>query len=243
MRPSVPDYGIRYDAVLIMSTYKRNELVQKTLAQLRDEPTRYRVKLLVLNDGNALDDMQLIIEENPEVLFLHNSKNNGKRQYWKTITTLLQEASKIRYEYLIQIDDDHEPVNRFFDTIISHIRELEPDTILKYVTNENGADWGYSHWVDGGTAYPRAFLDDIGHRIRRIPHERWWANPQASSGVWMQVTQKLNQFDYKVECLSNSMANHLGYKDSVMNTALRREKQLRTLNFSKEWQGDGTRSR
>ena len=231
-----PD-GTEYDAVLIMSTYKRIELLEKTLDQLREEKTRYKVKLLILNDGNPLEDMAPLERKNPDVLFFHNRVNNGKRRYWRTVTTLLQEASRFHYHYLIQMDDDFEPVDHFFDTIIGYLHGLEPGTILKYVTTEHGADWGFSDWVDGGSAYPKAFLDQIGHRIERIPFWRWLVHPQASSGVWPQVTQKLNELGYKVEFLSNSMADHLGYRDSVMNTALRLEKEMKTLNFSKKWPG------
>ncbi len=229
--------GIHYDAVLVMATYKRTELLRRTVSQLRDEQTRYRVKIVVLNDGNPADEIAPVVRENLDVRFLHNKFNNGKRRYWKTITRLLQEASVFRYRYLIQMDDDFEPVENFFDTIIGYLDEAEPNTILKYVTTENGADWGVAHWVDGGSAFPRSFLDRIEHRVDRIPLRRWLIHPHASSGVWPQLTEKLNALGYKVEFLSNSMADHLGYRDSVMNTELRRKKEMRTLNFSKKWPG------
>lgn len=228
---------IEYDAVLIISTYKRIELLRQTLHQLRNEQTRYRVKILVLNDGNPLEEIAPIVRENPEVMFLHNRINNGKRRYWKTVTTLLGYARRFDYRFLIQMDDDFEPVLDFFDTIISYLNGLESGTILKYVTTENAADWGFADWVDGGTAYPRDFLDQIDHRIKRIPFWRWLINPHASSGVWLQVSKKVNALGYRVEFLSNSMADHLGYRDSVMNTALRREKELKTLKFKKKWEG------
>lgn len=226
-----------YDAALVIATYRRNHYLRKTLTQLREEDTRHTVKIIVLNDGNPLQDIAPIMAENPDVVFLHNSKNNGKRRYWKTITTLLQAASGFRYHYLIQMDDDHAPVNNFFDTIVSHLHELDSSTILKYVTNENSAAWEFEHWVDGGAAYPRAFLDAISHKIDRVPRRRWLRNPRASSGVWLQVTKKLNAFGYQVRFLEFSMANHLGYEDSVMNTELRRKKPLKTLNFSRDWPG------
>lgn len=228
---------VEYDAVLIMATFKRNELLARTLCQLRNEETRFHVKILVLNDGNPPVDMVPIMRENPHVVFLHNRTNHGKWRYWKTVTRLLQEASRFRYRYLIQMDDDFEPVENFFDTIIGYLDGAEPDTILKYVTTENSADWGVDHWVDGGTAYPRAFWDCVGHRIDRIPLRRWLIRPSLSSGVWRQVTDKLNALGYEVEFLRNSMADHLGYRDSVMNKAVRRKKEMKTLNFSKKWEG------
>ncbi len=228
---------IEYDAVLIISTYRRTALLRQTLHQLRNEQTRYRVKILVLNDGNPSEEMAPIVRENPDTLFLHNKVNNGKRRYWKTVTTLLGNASRFDYRFLIQMDDDFEPVADFFDTIIGYLNGLESGTILKYLTTENAAGWGFADWVDGGTAYPRAFLDQIGHRIERIPFWRWLIHPHASSGVWQQVTEKVNALGYRVEFLENSMADHLGYRDSVMNTALRRDKELKTNNFSKRWAG------
>jgi D-beta-D-heptose 7-phosphate kinase/D-beta-D-heptose 1-phosphate adenosyltransferase len=226
-----------YDAVLTIATYRRTEILRRTLAQLREEQTRYRVQILVLNDGNPRPDMDPVIRENPDVLFLHNAINNGKHRYWTTVSTLLQEASRFRYNFLIQMDDDHQPVDDFLDTIIEYLYRLEPDTILKFITNENSPDWGTPHWVDGGAAYPRSFLDQIGHTIDEVPLQRWADEPQASSGVWHQVTRKLNALNYKVEFVDPSMANHLGYRDSVMNAALRRKHELRTLNFSKKWPG------
>lgn len=226
-----------YDAVLVISTYRRNELLRTTLRQLRDEDTRYRVQLIVINDGNPLHTMKPIMRENPDVLFLHNRLNHGKHRYWKTVTKLLRAASQFRYQFLIQMDDDFMPVNNFFDTIVAHLYRMPPRTILKYVTNENGPEWGYEHWVDGGAAYPRAFLDQISHKIDRVPLRRWIKQRWLSSGVWRQVTEKLNALDYKVEFLQNSMADHLGYRDSVMHPELRRTHQLKTASFSNEWQG------
>jgi hypothetical protein len=71
--------------------------------------------------------------------------------------------------------------------------------------------------------------------IDEIPLSRWKNDESLSSGVWQQISMKLNKYNFKVVSPKSSLANHLGYKDSVMNKELRKNQNLKTKNFNKEW--------
>jgi hypothetical protein len=222
-----------YDFIVITSSYKRNEMLKGILEKITTQQTDYSYKIIVLNDGNNIQEFNEIFNNFENITILHNEKNNGKFYYWKTITTLLKEVDKFNYKYLIQLDDDHDPVDTFLNKIHSHFKSNGEKSILKMVVNinYNQKRWGYSHWVDGGSVYPKFVFDDIGYYINEINMNRWKNNSHLGSGVWQQVSQRINSKKIKVFIADKSFANHLGYKDSVMNTEERKKNNLKTINL------------
>lgn len=222
-----------YDFIVMTSSYKRNKMLKGILEKITTQQTDYSYKIIVLNDGNNIQEFNESFKDFENITILHNEKNNGRFFYWKTITTLLKEVDKFNYKYLIQLDDDHDPVDDFLNKIHSHFKLNGEKSILKMVVNKDydKKRWGYSHWVDGGSVYPKFVFDNIGYYINEIGINRWKNNSSLGSGVWQQVSQRINSKKITVFIPNKSFANHLGYKDSVMNTEERKKHNLKTINL------------
>lgn len=230
-----------YDFVIMIATYKRNEILENIISKINSEKSDYTFKIILLNDGNNIEQFETIFSKYENIKILHNLKNNSKEEYWKTINTLLLEVKKYDFKYLIQLDDDHDPIKNFLNKLMTDLKRYNNETILKLVVNYNyinekmeiSRKWGLKEWVDGGTVYPKIIFDKIGYYINEIPKSRWKKNKFLGSGVWEQVSKRFNKFNFKTLTPIESYANHLGYKDSIMNTELRKKQHLKTINYKK----------
>jgi GT2 family glycosyltransferase len=226
-----------YDFIIITSTYQRNEMLKSILEEINSQETDFSYKIIVLNDGNNVEEFNTYFSEVENVKILHNNKNNGKYEYWKSIDTLFKEANKYNFKYLIQLDDDSYPVQNFLNTVVEFFNKNN-NTILKLMVTENhnfnskmevNKKWGMNHWVDGGTAYPKIIFDTIGYRINEIPKSRWYKAEWLGSGVWEQVSKRFNKHNFKTYNPPKSYLNHLGYKDSIMNSEERKKRNLKSI--------------
>jgi hypothetical protein len=222
-----------FDFIIITSTYKRNEMLKGILEKITTQQTDYSYKIIVLNDGNNIQEFNEIFNNFENITILHNEKNNGRFYYWKTITTLLKESNKYNFKYLIQLDDDFDITTELFNKLMS--LNIKNNEILKlHLDNSsNSKRWGMKKWVDGGTLYTIDFLKKIDFTISEIGLNRWKSDPKKSSGVWEQVSRKANAYNYNILTPNISYFYHLGYNNSEMNKELRKEINIKSINFLK----------
>ena len=136
---------------------------------------------------------------------------------------------------MIQADDDFEPTSNFFKKFDLITKLLKDKSVIKmhYPDGYDKPRWDLNHWVDGGAAYPKKFLELINYKIDEISKSRWDNRPRLSDGVWHQISQKLNRFGYKVELPSFSFFNHLGIYESKMFQSKNEKPRLITNKFIK----------
>ena len=84
-----------FDFIIITSTYKRNDMLKQILDKINSQQTNYTYKIIVLNDGNNVEEFNSIFNNTENVEILHNEKNNGKHYYWKSVDKLLKATKKI----------------------------------------------------------------------------------------------------------------------------------------------------
>jgi hypothetical protein len=221
------------DFIITISTFNRNDILSKIIDKINSENSKHNYKIIIYNDGNDIDSFSKTFESKDNVSIINGAQNHGKIFYWKSINYLLEEIKKYDYKYCIQLDDDHYPTSSFFDKINKIYASIDQSCITKAVINDNYLDqrWGYKHWVDGGSIYPKVIFETIGYYIRPIPINRWSKNNLLSSGVWRQITKRINKYNFKVLTPNISLAKHICEKDSIMNTELRKKQPLKTINF------------
>lgn len=224
-----------FDFIIISATYKRNDMLKQILDKINSQQTNYSYKIIILNDGNNIEEFNATFNTINNIEILHNEKNNGKYYYWKSVDKLLKAAKNFNFKYLIQLDDDHDPTEDFLNSAEDFFNENNTAKILKMVVNKDydKKRWNLIDWVDGGSIYKKEVFDIIGYNIKEIPLTRWKNNNNLGSGVWQQVSERINKKNINVFIPKKSFANHLGYKDSIMNTELRKKEHLKTINFKK----------
>jgi hypothetical protein len=168
--------------------------------------------------------------------YSESSKNNNKHFYWKTINILLQISDTYKSHAIIQIDDDFIICDSFIDNLMDKFfkskEESNKNIAIQYHINTiREKYWGFENGVDGGVLFDTKFLKEIGFKIDPIDLSRWDDKPYLSSGVWHQITWKINQNNLLTYKINYSLVYHDGNEDSKMNTDLRQNNPLETLKY------------
>jgi hypothetical protein len=231
---------VDYDALVIISSYDRFEKLDRILGQLFTQPTKFNIRVIVYNDGSSDERYKTLPEKYPELMYLSSTANNGKFFYWRSINVLLKKVSRYTTHVVIQIDDDFILCDGFINEVMQVFfksKELDNRYIaINYhnnsICNEGKKIWfGFDHGVDGGTVFDFNFLETLRFKIDPIPQHRWRKNPKLSSGVWTQVTKKINDWGLLTYKLNYSLACHDGNGDSKMNKVERNLNPLITPDF------------
>jgi hypothetical protein len=223
------------DYIVIIPSHNRTEFLKQLLTGLKSSEANYKVKYIIFNDASDnLSDYEKICSFDNCILY-NNKINNGLKGYWKTINTIFSICKNFDYKWIIQADDDFEPASNFFSKFNSYTNKLKDNSIVKlhYPDGYDKPRWNLNHWVDGGAAYPKKFIEAINYKIDEIPESRWNGRPRLSDGVWHQLSLKLNNLKYTVELPDFSFFNHLGIHESKMFKSKHEKPRLTTKKFIK----------
>jgi len=231
------DGDVDYDVVVIIASKDRFDNLSSILDNLFNTETKYSCKVIVINDASEDKTYNSLVEKYPLITYLENDVNYGKCRYWETINKLFDEAKKYKFKYLIQIDDDFELCNSFLDVVVDEYikyKKINKKTIcLSYhiMDDSNKKRWGLKYWIDGGGLYDYFFLKNIGFKINPINMNRWNVNKNISSGVWQQISKKINDYGCIIQKTEKSLANHLGFSESKMHPEFRKTSVIKTIKY------------
>jgi hypothetical protein len=229
---------VDYDCIIIISSYERYNKLYSILNQLYTQKTDYIFKTIIINDGSNDKRYKSLVNLFNNIDYLENDINNGKRMYWKTINKLFKKASEYKSHAVIQIDDDFILCDNFINKLMDlffKVKEENNKYVAIYYHNVGikleAKRWGLSQWLDGGSLFDTYFLEKIKYKIDNISNRRWIRSFNASSGVWMQVSSKINKNECLVYQPELSYALHNGNDKSMMNSELRKIKPIETKYF------------
>jgi len=182
---------------------------------------------IIVNDNYSSDNRYLSIgQEFKDVTFLRSNHNKGKDKYWQTINELLVEVKKYDFDYLLTIPDDFDTCDHFIDLLVDeHNSAKTIDSQIVCTTYAHISKikrWNLTYWMDGDGLFDKIFFDKINFTIDPIKP----TGKNAGSGVWEQLSQKINAFNFKIHKPKNIFINHLGHTDSKMHPQLRKVKKL-----------------
>jgi hypothetical protein len=230
--------NVDYDCTIIISSYNRFNKLYSLINQLQTQETNYSFKIIILNDGSTDNRYDSIFSDYNNVIYTKNNKNCGKKYYWKSINKLFDIIVQYKSHAVIQIDDDFILCNKFIDKLMNLFFQIKEQN-NKYVAihyhnsgnNLNSKRWGLQQWLDGGSLFDTYFLEAIEYKIDAIANRRWVRSENASSGVWMQISNKITKNSLKIYKTEISYALHNGNDVSMMNYELRKTKPIVTKNF------------
>lgn len=226
-----------YDVAIIISSYDRYEKAVGIINQLLAQESRYTFKIILLNDGST-DNRYLDLNNiYPNITLLNNTVNNGKYKYWVSINILLKEVLKYEVKTVLQIDDDYLLCENFLNILLDKFFEIKKldnrycaialHRTHPFIPNQWGLD---INWVDGGTLFDNEFIRKI-KEIDEISPNIWVYDDSMSSGVWKQVSNRINQYGCLVYRFDFSLVKHMGNDDSKMNKIQRDLSPINTYNF------------
>lgn len=226
--------------VTIIPSFNRYENLVKILNQLSTENSLEKNRIIVIDDCSSDERYHKLKTLYPNVKFLKNKKNNGKKEYWVTVNRLFKQLKKYNFEYVLQLDDDFELCTNIVDRLLEIANNNPKNVAYYFVRNQSSSDrkgrWGFSNYVDGGAFYKRSALESLNFKINSIPKSRWKVNPKLSSGVWQQVTVRLHsKFKNPITKTKHSLVEHIGYNSSKMNPFrnknIKEQNKVKTKNF------------
>ena len=228
-----------YDSVILITSYNRYDFLYNLLNQLYTQETEYKFKVIVVNDGS--DDVRYLklINNYPKLIIINNEKNYGKKLYWKTINSGLKKAKDYPSNTVLQIDDDFQLCDDFLDNIfkIYYEKKHENNKILCISfhlydkSHEDEGRWGLKYWVDGGGLYDIEFIREIKYNVNEIPIKRWENNKNLSTGVWRQISIRINGLGCVIYKTPVSYVKHLGINSKMWNGPKFEGMGLFTYNF------------
>jgi glycosyltransferase involved in cell wall biosynthesis len=111
----------QYNVCVIIPTYNNH----KTLKRVIDSVLLYTSNVIIVNDGSTDSTIQ-ILEEYPNLIQIHHSKNSGKGL---ALRNGFKKALELNYNYAITIDSDGQhfasDIPNFFDAL-----EINPESLL-----------------------------------------------------------------------------------------------------------------
>lgn len=213
-----------YDIVIGISSYNRFYKLMELLNTIKEQPTKYSYRIVIMDDCSTERQYVDTFLNQKEYDYIRNSKNLKKIEYWRTINNLLNKVSQYNFKYFIQLDDDFGLCKSFIDTVVNEFIQTPESTLalnfskLTALELEGGKRWGFVNYVDGGAAYKRRALEELKFAIDPISKARFKVNAKISSGVWQQVTTRLNKIGKdSISILPYSLITHDYFDKSQMN--------------------------
>ncbi|MEL6719076.1 MAG: glycosyltransferase family 2 protein [Bacteroidota bacterium] len=228
-------YRIKLRVAILITTYRRPKLLEKTLEGIEKEASDYDIDYFIFDDEIA---------------------QNGKKKYWKTITTLWQKIKGKSYDYYLQLPDDFKLKPNFIKKSIEAWEEIKDERkiCLNIFCDESrigktnwtnfypqihyfsGSRYFKTQWTDMAHICEQPFFEQLDWHIEAISEKRWISNQNLSSGVGCQISTRLHKSNWNIYQVTDSLAEHLGDK-SMMNPKERKVTPLQAGTLPKIFGG------
>jgi hypothetical protein len=164
----------------------------------------------------------------------------GKKRFWKIINTSLKILKTIESKYYIYLQDDIKIESNFFNTLVNLYENINDNNkvALSFLTdhrtnkpnwtNFNPVDLGdiiKTQWIELHFICERKLFEILNYEIEPIPLNRWNSNPNLSSGVGWQMSNRLNMKGVGMYHTKRTLVNH-GDHVSQMNRDERKINKL-----------------
>lgn len=216
---------------------------------IRERPG-FNIELLIIND-HSLEDYSSVINQLNDHFpnshrYLVNPDNYGKSYYWKTINRGYNLLMGEQFDYFIELPDDVRLINGFFNKVTSTFDAIEDKQLscLNIAVNYSrlmkpcwtdfmpracsfgDLDMIRTGWVDMCFIANIKFFRALNYSIHPISL-KWSSREGVSSGVGMQISQRLINANYSIYSLKRSAVIHGPHK-SVMHPVHRQQVPLYT---------------
>ena len=201
------------------------------LKNLKQQSSMHDVSLLIVNDCSTFNYQPILkylksVWKN-QYNYFETEINYGKKDYWQLINFAYQQLETSEFDYLIQLPDDVQVVDNFFDLAITSFygitdkkkaclnilndysrngKSFWTNTYLSNVSYK-GIDMLVTGWVDMCYIATKKYLDLLNYRIEPVDH-KWSGNKVLSSGVGRQISKRLVADGHHIYQLKKSLVIH-----------------------------------
>ena len=227
--------GNDFNFCLLITTYNRPNMLNDLIGQINNQKKDYKVKIVVIDDGS--DEKY---ELPNDVKYVKYYPNMGKKRFWKIIDSSFKYVKNINSKYYIYIQDDVKIVDNFFEDLVKNYETIEDNDkiCLSFLTDHrtNSSNWtNYNpiergsviktQWVELHFICEKKFFDTLNYMVEPMPQSRWDRNPNLSSGVGWQLSNRLHNLGKGMYHTKLTMVSH-GDHESQMNKLERKKNKL-----------------
>lgn len=227
-----------YDFCIFITTYNRPELLYNLLEDIEKSKKNFKIKVFVFDDCSTIKpDLSKF-----NIKLLSFFPNQGKKNFWKIINSIFKVAKNINSKYFVFLQDDLKICDDFFQILKIKYENLKDNKkiSLEFRTDDRTKrpNWNVfepqiigeyilSKWVELDFICEKKLFEVLDYKINEIPKNRWDKDPNLSSGVGQQLTQRLNSLNLNMYHTKQSLVSHR-YETSMMNSDERRLNKLLT---------------
>ncbi len=228
-----------YDFCVVINTYDRPEMLTKLVNDINKNQKNYKIIIGIFDDCS----INKVKFQQDNIKQFGMFPNMGKKKYYVTYNATFSFVKSVNSKYYIYLPDDISLVDNFFDEakrIYDSITSTKK-ICLSILTDErvNLSHWGHSNpkdfgeflqtqWNDLCFICEKQFFEILDYKVNKIDEKRWIKNPNISSGVGYQITQRLNTAGKFLYHTKKSLVNH-GDHESKMNKIERKVNNIITL--------------
>jgi glycosyltransferase involved in cell wall biosynthesis len=226
----------KLDFFIVITTFNRPKMLYSLLDQIEKQTKDKKIKILLLNDCST-EKYEL---SNYDLIKINFCPNKGKKLFWEIIDLSFKVCKKIDSKYFVYLQDDLKLCDNFFNELKNKYENIKDDKkiSLEFRTDNRTerpnwnnfepqivGDYIHSNWVELDFICEKKFFDVLEYKINEISKNRWDNNPNLSSGVGQQLTQRLLNLGFNMYHTKKSFVEH-GDHQSKMNEEERKITKL-----------------
>ena len=221
------EYEEEVDITILITTYNRPGELRRLVKGLIADAGQLKVLCKVYNDGSELSYEGMPAgNETFKIEYIGVQSHHGKTDYWKLINRIFQDLRATKSRFYIHLPDDVQVKPGFLGHAIDTYQSITDPRkiclnlyldsfrigkacwtkILPKICRFGAKNVFRIGWVDMCYLADRRFFEELDYEIKPIPIVRWQNNPKRSSGVGMQISDRLRRFSmYQVrDCFLSS---------------------------------------
>jgi len=226
----------KYDFCVIITTYNRPKMLLELLTKIENEKKHFEILVLIFDDCST-EKYEL---PRTNIKKITMSSNMGKKKFWKIIDTSFKTIKNIKSKYFIYLQDDVSIIENFFSNLVNQYEEINDDKkiTLSFLTDQritkpnwtkinpiNIGNVVKTQWVELHFICEKKFFEHLDYKLEPIPLSRWENNPNLSSGVGCQLSNRLNKKGLGMYHTKKTLVTH-GDHESYMNKHERKINKL-----------------
>jgi len=224
--------------IVFITTYERPEMLLNLLKQIKKQSSNFDIKIYINNDcsqANYTKVTSYLKRYFDDFHYILDNEHRGKLNYWHIINRFYQFAKQDKFDYFIQVPDDIQLVDDFFNRATAKYDAInDSDKACLNILNDYGrngmAVWvpvkpevlsfkNFTYirngWMDMAYICTKHYFDILEYTINKVS-PNWSGKPGRSSGVGMQISQRLYKSGASIYQVAHSLIIH-GAHESVMH--------------------------
>lgn len=233
--------------LIFITTYNRPGLLLELVKQIHSQAESYQIQFFIVNDKSSCSYAianRTIFRLYPNTQYYMMKENMGKKHFWRIFQFAYAKMKAMKFDYMVQLQDDIGLTPNFFNRAIEMYESIkDPKMACLNIRNETsrngkslwtpvksqpvniaGVAMNKIGWVDCVFMCTAFLLNKLKYTFYPVDLH-FSSNPKLSSGVGMQMSQRIVNLGLNIYQPQKSLITH-GHIESVMHPEERKRVPL-----------------